>query len=188
MSDCPALDGGPVPGVVFVTAFEHYALQAFEVGAIDYLHKPITRQRFAAAVSRAVERLGHRSPSQQLALVAGAARAERERGTRTRFVVRHGNTHHFIPVEQVEWIDAADNYLRLHVGPRVHLARGTMKDAEAELDPARFVRIHRSAIVAVDRIAAVRALDAGGHVVTLVSGVRLRSSRQYAERVRALLR
>ena len=183
-----ALDGGQVPGVVFVTAFEHYALQAFEVGAIDYLHKPITRQRFAAAVARATERLGRRSPSQQLALVAGAAQAERERGTRTRFVVRHGNTHHFIPVEQVDWIDAADNYLRLHVGSRVHLARGTMKDAEAELDPARFVRIHRSAIVAVDRIAAVRALDAGGYVVTLAGGVRLRSSRQYAERVRALLR
>jgi two-component system LytT family response regulator len=181
-----ALDAARVPGVVFITAYEQYALQAFEVDAIDYLHKPVTRQRFQAAVERAKRRLesvGHRR-----ALVDGAARADRSHGARTRFVVRHGQAHHFVPVEQVDWLDAADNYVQLHVGDHVHLHRGTLKEAEDELDPSRFVRIHRRAMVAVDRIASVHPLVSGNYVVELRSGVRLRSSRQYADRVRALLR
>jgi two-component system LytT family response regulator len=182
-----ALDRGKVPGVVFVTAFTHYAMQAFEVGAIDYLHKPVTRARFDAAVERARERLDHGSAAQRRTLVEEAAQAERARGQRTRFVVRRGDAHEFVPVADVDWIDVADNYLRLHVGTRTHLCRGTMKDVAGELDPACFVRIHRSAIVAADRIVAIRSRGAG-YVVELRGGVRLRSSRQYAQRVRALLR
>ncbi|MEP7346417.1 MAG: LytTR family DNA-binding domain-containing protein [Gemmatimonadaceae bacterium] len=183
-----ALDVGRVPGVVFITAFEHYAVDAFEAGAIDYLHKPVTRQRFAVAVERAKERLDRRSLAEWRALVDGAAVAERARGLRTRFVVRRGNTHYFVPVEQVDWIDVADNYLQLHVGARIHLHRGTMKQAEDELDPLRFVRIHRSAMVAADRILTMRSHESGGHVLELKSGVQVRSSRQYADRVRALIR
>jgi len=183
-----ALDAERVPGVVFVTAFEHYALNAFDAGAIDYLHKPVTRQRFAIAVERAKERLARRSPADARALVDSAADVERSRGSRTRFVVRRGTTHYFVPVDQVEWIDVADNYLRLHVGTRIHLHRGTMKQAEDDLDPARFVRIHRSAMVAVERIQAIRSHALGGHVLELQSGAQLRTSRQYASRVRALVR
>ncbi len=183
-----ALDVDRVPAVVFITAYEHYALHAFEVGAVDYLHKPVTRSRFAAAVERARERLAARSVAHWRALVSAAATAERSRGRRARFVVRRGATHYFVPVEDVDWIDAADNYLRLHVGPKSHLCRGTMKQAEDDLDPARFVRIHRSAIVAVDRIVSIRSHESGSHVVELRGGVRLRSSRQYAARVRTLLR
>jgi len=183
-----ALEVDRVPAVIFITAYEQYAMAAFDVGAVDYLHKPVTRSRFAAAVERAKERLAARSVAHWRALVAGAALAQRSRGLRTRFVVRRGNTHYFVPVTEVDWIDAADNYLRLHVGPKSHLSRGTMKQAEDELDPAQFVRIHRSAIVAVDRIVSIRSHEAGSHVVDLKGGVRLRSSRQYAERVRALLR
>jgi two-component system LytT family response regulator len=183
-----ALEGARVPAVVFITAFERYALQAFEVGAVDYLQKPVTKQRFEAAVTRARERLGRRTPESSQALVAGAVQAERARGARTRFVVRRGNTHHIVPAEQVDWMDVADNYLSLHVGSRTHLWRGTMKQAEDELDPERFVRIHRSVIVAIDRILTVRSHDSGGYVIELEGGVRLRSSRQYADRVRALLR
>ena len=183
-----ALDEGEVPAVVFITAFERYALKAFEVGAVDYLQKPVTRQRFAAAVSRARERLGRRSSDAWQSLVASATVAERARGFRTRFVVRRGNTHHIVPADQVDWMDVADNYLSLHVGTRTHLWRGTMKQAEDELDPARFVRIHRSAIVAVDRIVSVRVHESGGHLIEIRGGVQLRSSRQYADRVRALLR
>ena len=182
-----ALDEARVPAVVFITAFERYALKAFEVGAVDYLQKPVTRQRFAAAVARARERLDRRSAEYWRALVASAAVAERARGFRTRFVVRRGNTHHIVPADHVDWLDVADNYLALHVGPKMHLWRGTMKQAEEELDPGRFVRIHRSAIVAVDRILTVRVHESGGHVIELTGGVQLRSSRQYAERVRALL-
>ncbi|MDF2775852.1 MAG: two component transcriptional regulator, LytTR family [Geminicoccaceae bacterium] len=183
-----ALEVDRVPAVVFITAYEHYALHAFEVGAVDYLHKPVTRSRFAAAAERAKERLAARSAAHWRALVAAALTAERSRGLRARFVVRRGSTHYFVPVEDVDWIDAADNYLRLHVGPKSHLCRGTMKQAEDELDPARFVRIHRSAIVAVDRILSIRSHESGSHVVELRGGVRLRSSRQYADRVRTLLR
>jgi two-component system, LytTR family, response regulator len=183
-----ALDGVRVPGVVFVTAYEHYALQAFEVGAIDYLHKPVTKQRFAAAVDRARERLDRRSAADRRSLVVGAALAERQRGSRTRFVVRRGNAHYFVPVDQVDWIDAADNYLRLHVGDRTHLCRGTMKEADEELDASRFVRIHRSAIVAVDRIVSITGIESGGHTIELRGGMKLRGSRQYADRVRELLK
>jgi two-component system LytT family response regulator len=120
--------------------------------------------------------------------VSSATVAERARGYRTRFVVRRGNTHHIVPADHVDWMDVADNYLGLHVGAKTHLWRGTMKQAEDELDPERFVRVHRSAIVAVDRILTVRAHESGGHVIEIKGGVQLRSSRQYSDRVRALLR
>lgn len=183
-----ALDVQQTPAVIFVTAYETYAVQAFDVGAIDYLHKPVTNQRFQAAVARAKDRLERPSAADWRSLVAAAALAERSRGARTRFVVKHGNTHYFVPVEQVDWIDAADNYLRLHAGGKVHFYRGTMREAEDELDPSAFVRIHRSAIVAVDRIRSVSINDTGGHVIELRDGMKLRSSRQYLSRVKSLLR
>jgi two-component system LytT family response regulator len=183
-----ALAGEALPGIVFITAYEHYALKAFEVGAIDYLHKPVTRGRFATALDRARQRLAGRTASHEHALIAGAAQAERARGTRTRFVVREGNRHVFVAVEQVDWVDSVDNYLRLHVGGRTHLCRGTLKELEQELDPARFARIHRAAIVAIDRIASIRSHASGGHELELRDGARLRSSRHYHERVRGLLR
>jgi two-component system LytT family response regulator len=181
------LDTKGTPAVIFITAYEHYARQAFDVGAIDYLHKPITPSRFAEAVDRARERIERHNVARWRLLVAGAVRAERERGFRRRFVVKKGNEHFFVPVEDVDWIDVADNYLRLHAGSRVLFSRGTMKQAEEELDPARFARVHRSAIVAVDRIRAVRSHDTGGHVIELKDGVQLRSSRQYVRRVNSLL-
>jgi two-component system LytT family response regulator len=102
-------------------------------------------------------------------------------------VVKSGSTHYFVPVDDVDWIDAADNYLRLHVGAKTHFARGTMKQAEDELDADRFVRIHRSAIVAVNRIRSIRKTEAGGHIVELTDGLQLRSSRQYFRRLSELL-
>ncbi len=162
-------------------------MQAFEVGAIDYLHKPVTKQRFEAAVARAKDRLDRPSATDWRSLVAAAALAERSRGTRTRFVVKRGNAHYFVPVDQVDWIDVADNYLRLHVGPKIHFYRGTMKEIEDELDRERFVRIHRSAIVAIDQITSVRSNYSGGHTLVLRDGIEIRSSRQYASAVNALL-
>lgn len=183
-----ALEVQRAPAVIFVTAYETYAVQAFNVGAIDYLHKPVTTQRFQAAVARAKDRLERPSAADWRSLVAAAALAERSRGARTRFVVKHGNTHYFVPVEQVDWIDAADNYLRLHAGGKIHFYRGTMKEAEDDLDPKSFVRIHRSAIVAVDRIHSIRGNETGGHVIEMRDGAKLRSSRQYVGRVKSLLR
>ncbi|MEP6507218.1 MAG: response regulator transcription factor [Gemmatimonadales bacterium] len=182
------LDLKSAPAVVFVTAFEHYAVQAFEVGAIDYLHKPVTRQRFDAAVNRAKERLRTPSMADWISLVAAAAAAERSRGARRRFVVKRGDLHQFVSVDDVDWIDAADNYLRLHAGSKVHFYRGTMKQVEGELDQRQFMRIHRSAIVAINRIESIRSHDGDGHVVRLLDGIELRSSRQYDSRVSSLLR
>jgi len=181
------LNDESAPAVIFITAYEHYAKKAFDVGAVDYLHKPITPSRFDAAVGRAKERLERPSIAEWRRLIAAASDAERARGRRKRFVVRNGSAHYFIATDDVDWIDAADNYLRLHVGSKTHFARGTMKQAEDELDPAHFVRIHRSAIVAVNRIRAIRTADSGGHIVELNDGVQLRSSRQYFPRLSELL-
>jgi two-component system LytT family response regulator len=182
------LDVKHAPAVVFITAFEHYAVQAFEVGAIDYLHKPVTPQRFEAAVSRAKDRLRTPSASDWNSLVAAATAAERSRGARKRFVVKRGDAHHFVSVDEVDWIDAADNYLRLHAGSKVHFYRSTMKQVEDELDPARFLRVHRSAIVSVDRIDSIRSNEGGGHIIRLLDGFELKSSRQYDARVGDLLK
>jgi two-component system LytT family response regulator len=179
-----ALDDDVLPGIVFITAYDEYAIRAFEVNAIDYLLKPVSPERFAATVTRAVARLG--------AERGGGASAVREatgkpRGYRTRFVVRRGSRHTFVAAGDVSWIDAVDNYLQIHVGGRAQLVRGTMKDAERELDPAMFVRIHRSAIVNVGRVVAIEAQPTGGYLVRMDDGSRVRTSRQYAGVVRALL-
>ena len=181
------VDPEKMPAVIFITAYEHYAREAFDVGAIDYIHKPITPSRFSAAVERARSRLAESVLKDWRAILATTAR-EQVRTPRKRFVVRRGNSHVLIPVEDIDWIDAADNYLRLHVGQKIHFARGTMKEAEDDLDPDRFVRVHRSAIVAIDRIAAVRSADSGGHVIELKNGTEVRSSRQYGARIGELLR
>jgi two-component system LytT family response regulator len=183
-----AMRGERLPAIVLVTAYDSYAMRAFEVGVLDYLQKPVTPQRFAAAVERARAQRQRQSAEQAEAVLANAADLERTRGLRSRFVVRRGNTHHFVPVDQVDWIDVADNYLQLHTGARTHLYRGTMKEVGEELDPAKFVRIHRCIMVAIDRIVAIQTHDAGGYMIALADGTRLRTSRAYAPRIRALLR
>lgn len=181
------LSDDSMPAVIFITAYEQYAKKAFDVGAVDYLHKPITPSRFSAAIARAKEKLERPSIAEWRRLVAAASQAERARGSRKRFVVKSGSTHYFVSIDDVDWIDAADNYLRLHVGQKTHFARGTMKQAEDELDSEKFVRIHRSAIVAVNRIRVIRNTESGGHIVELADGTQLRSSRQYFRRVSELL-
>jgi two-component system, LytTR family, response regulator len=182
-----ALDDDAMPAVVFVTAFDSYALRAFEVAAMDYLLKPVTAERFAAAVSRVLARSAQRSAPELLqtfAERASAARAERP----TRFVARRGTKHYFVRVVDVDWIEADGNYVRLHTQDGSHLIRDTMHGVESKLAPQEFVRIHRSAVVAIDRIQAIESREAGEYLVTLRGGARLVSSRGYSDRVRALLR
>jgi len=182
-----ALDGPEVPGVIFVTAYDHYAVKAFDVGAIDYLLKPVTRARFGAAIDRARDRLSS-ARRQSAELVRRAAiEAERARGPRVRYAIRVGRQHFLLAVDEIGWLEAADNYLRLHAGGRAHLVRGTISDAESELDAERFVRIHRSTIVAIERIAGIRRLDAGAWAVRIEGGPELRVSRTYGARIRRLL-
>jgi two-component system, LytTR family, response regulator len=181
-----ALDADALPAVVFVTAFDAYAIQAFDVGALDYLLKPITQGRFDEAVGRVVGRLSPRE--QSLRARELALRMDRERGFVRRLVARRGSKHYFVPVPDIDWIESDGNYLRVHAGGKTHLVRRTMKDLEERMDPDHFVRIHRSTLVAIDRIASVQASDQGEYVVTMADGQRLPSSRSYSARVRRLLR
>ena len=182
-----ALDEDTLPAVVFVTAYDAFAIKAFEVNAIDYLMKPVTPDRFALAVERVIARRAQATGSEpsirSMLSEMGAAR-----GPVTRFVARRGPKHYFVRVADIDWIEAEGNYLRFVTGETSHLIRETMKGVEARLDPAQFVRVHRSAIVAIDRIKAIEPREHGDYVITMVSGAKLETSRGYSERVRALLR
>ncbi|HEV8216101.1 MAG TPA: LytTR family DNA-binding domain-containing protein [Gemmatimonadaceae bacterium] len=184
-----ALDDDVLPAIVFVTAYDAYAIRAFEVDAIDYLLKPVNAERFGAAVTRVVTRLHDAEPRPEAAVRTLASRASEARGTPiVRFVARRGAKHYFIRTSDIDWIEADGNYLRLWTGDRSHLVRETMKTAEERLDAAAFVRIHRSTIVAIDRIESIQAQDNGDYVVTMQGGAKLASSRGYADRIRGLLR
>jgi len=184
-----ALDDDVLPAIVFVTAYDAYAIRAFEVDAIDYLLKPVNTERFDAAVTRVVNRLRDARPGADAAVRTLASKASETRGAPlVRFVARRGTKHYFIRAGDIDWIEADGNYLRLWTGDRSHLVRETMKGAEERLDPATFVRIHRSTIVAIDRIDSIQAQDNGDYLVTMQSGARLATSRGYADRIRGLLR
>jgi two-component system LytT family response regulator len=174
-----------MPAVVFVTAHDQYAIRAFDVNAIDYLLKPVTRERFAQALRRARTRLP-RAPehSQQIAALLETV-ASRSRFV-TRVAVRTSGRTSFVDVENVDWMQAAENYVQLHVGRAAHLLHVTMNRLENALDPELFVRIHRSIIVNARRIKEIQAAEHGEYVIVLQSGVRIQSSRSYHARVKAL--
>lgn len=193
----PELDGFQVleaigsvsaPAIIFVTAFEDYALRAFEVSALDYLLKPFDRARFEKTLARFEEQF-HRGPlgmseelRQFLATIGGS-----NNGYVSRFPVKAAGDIYFIRAEEIDWIDAAGNYTALHVGGKKHLIRDTMKSVESKLDPRKFVRVHRSAIINLDRLRKLQPYFHGEYVVTLQDGTTLTSSRGYSDRLRALL-
>ncbi len=182
------LDESRLPEVVFVTAFDAYALRAFDVNAVDYLLKPFDRARFERALARASDALRARTngePSAQLASLLAQLRTDR--GRAGRFVVRSGSKLHFVREDDVDWIDAQGNYVRLHAQGREHLVRETMAGVEARLDASRFVRVHRSAIVNIERIVSLEPYFHGEYVLTMKDGAKLTSSRTYSGRLRELL-
>ena len=177
------------PAVVFVTAHDEFALQAFAVSALDYLVKPVDRERFDQMLVRVERRLAAPAPrdaADELRALVEELRAGA--GAPRRFVVRSTRGHYFVRAEDVESATAEGNYVALRAGERVHLVRETMRSFEAKVDPARFVRIHRSTIVAIDRIARIEPLGHGEYRVTMQSGARFESSRAYSGRFHALLR
>jgi two-component system LytT family response regulator len=181
-----ALESG-IPALIFVTAFDQHALRAFEVHALDYLLKPFDQERFDRALARARTELERRrAPALDRILALLGDRAAR--GTCERLVIRESGRVFFLPLADVDWIEAAENYVRLHVGTTSHLMRDTMKRMETRLDPARFVRVHRSAIVNVDRIQEMRPTFHGEYLVRLRSGAELTTSRGYSARLQALAR
>ena len=187
---CEALleAGGAVPLVVFVTAYDEYALRAFEVHAIDYLLKPFDRERFQKALGHARERLRRaRSgpPENQLA----ALMAELRSGARgpARLVFKIDGRVVFVRPEAIDWIEADGNYLRIHAGSDSYYVRETLSGLEAQLPTDRFLRISRSNIVNLDRVKELQPLFYGDYAVILQNGSRLNLSRHYRGRLEALL-
>lgn len=178
-----AEQGGPV--VVFVTAYSEHAVRAFEVNAVDYVLKPFDRERFLAALARARARRAS-GEQEELArrLAAVLSELQRSRGQAQRVLVRTDGRIRFVPVADIEWIEAADNYARLHVGAERHLVRETMASLEARLDGSRFARIHRSAIVNLARIRELQPTFNGEYAVFLHSGAKLTLSRGYRDALR----
>jgi two-component system, LytTR family, response regulator len=179
-----AIGADRMPFVIFVTAFDNYALRAFEVHALDYLLKPFDRDRFHEALVRARDQIDRRSTGELerrlLQLVHGLKPASR---TLERFVVKASGRVFFVRASEIEWIDAAGNYVKLHVGAETHLFRETMNAVEAKLDPDLFFRIHRSHIVNIERVRELQPWFNGEYVVCLKSGARLTLSRNYREKL-----
>jgi two-component system LytT family response regulator len=183
------LDDAEAPAIVFVTAYDQYALSAFEVSAIDYLVMPVDRERFEQMLQRVEKRIDRSGPGPLNADVRALLDELRlTSGLPKRFVVRTPRGHYFVRAEDIETATADGNYIALSAGGRVHLVRETMKSFEAKVDPARFVRIHRSTIVCIDRIARIEALGHGAYRITMHSGARFDSSPTYGQRIHALLR
>jgi two-component system LytT family response regulator len=192
----PVLDGLDVvstigadhmPAVIFVTAYDRYALRAFEVHALDYLLKPFDRERFQKALSRAREHLlRDRSPGLSDQLVALLQDLQGARKPLDRLVIKSSGRVYFVKTEDIDWIEAAGNYARVHVGAESHLLRETMSALEAKLDSNRFVRIHRSTIVNLERIQELQPWFHGDYVVILQDGRQLTLSRGYRQKMQEL--
>jgi len=176
-----------MPAVVFVTAYDEYAVRAFEVNAVDYLLKPFDEERLRESIQRAGERIaGKRQAtlSRQLQAVLEA----RGQSWPERLVVRDGDRFEFVPVDSVEWIESANNYVHLHCGGKSYLLGETLTSLEQRLDPARFLRVHRCRMVNTARLVSVSAMFGGVYTLELRSGLRLTSGRQYRHAIQRLVR
>ncbi|MEM7355832.1 MAG: LytTR family DNA-binding domain-containing protein [Acidobacteriota bacterium] len=196
----PDLDGfgvleaiGPenMPAVVFVTAYDEYALDAFDLNVLDYLLKPYTDERFGQALQRALRDLRRQRSEEvceRLACLLAARGPQPEpdtpaSGPLRRIAVHHGERIVFVPVAEIDWIEAEGAYVRLHRGPQTHLVRDSLKRLETQLDPEHFVRIHRSTIVRIDRVIEMTPLFHGEYELTLSTGAKLKLSRSYRDRL-----
>jgi two-component system LytT family response regulator len=190
----PELDGFAVlralspaewPAVIFVTAFDRYALSAFDLHAIDYLLKPFTRDRFALALARAKDRIAAQRSDDRLAALLHRLRLTPR--SPSRVAVRSRNRIIVIDWADVDWIEAADNYVKLHVGRSEYLLRNTLAALERELDTDQFVRVHRSSIVRMDRITELIPESHGDFTLRLRGGGEVMLSRTFRDRVESRL-
>jgi two-component system LytT family response regulator len=197
----PGLDGfgvlaevGPeqMPVTVFVTAYDKYAIRAFEAHALDYLLKPFSDERFEAALERARLYIRtHRASElgEHLArLLAGQIVSEPGSGNLERLVIKSSGRVTFLEIDEIDWIEAAGVYVYLHAGPKTHLYRATIGQLQERLDPKRFVRVHRSAAVNTDRIRELHPRTHGDYTVVLKDGTELTLSRKYRPRLETWLR
>lgn len=192
----PELDGFGVleairlerlPAVIFVTAYDKYALRAFDVHAMDYLLKPFDPERFTTALQRAraqIERQNISDLSDRLQNLIDDLKANRKYAER--IVIKSSGRIFFLGIEEIDWIEAADNYVRLHAGRTSHLLRETMSSIEKRLDPSQFMRVHRSTIINVKRIKELHPLFHGEYEIALLDGTRVTSGRGYRDRLQEL--
>lgn len=184
------LAGQSLPSIIFVTAFDQHAVRAFEVHALDYLLKPIDDDRFVEAVKRAQtmirqEKMGDVAERLNafLAEHSGNRRFTEVARYTERLTVREGSRIRFVLANEIEWVEAAGDYVIVHTAKQTHLLRETLTALEKKLDPNRFLRIHRSTIVKTSRIVELDALPNREYLVRLADGKQLRSSRTYQDRL-----
>lgn len=176
-----------MPAVVFVTAHDQYAIQAFEINAFDYLLKPVTEERFKQALARAKHRLSAGPVDSSSRQIIGLLQTiASPRKLLTRLAVQTAGKTIFVDLEDVDWIEAAENYVQLHAGKSRHLIHVSMNAIEKSLDPQMFLRVHRSIIVNVRRVKEMQSVLHGEYLITLHNGVRLKSGRTYHEKLEAL--
>jgi two-component system, LytTR family, response regulator len=187
------LSGQPLPVIIFVTAYDQYALRAFEVSALDYLLKPFDDARFHKALRQAKQQIEQQDAGELglklLSLLDGRnVPAAVPARYITRLMIRNTGRVIFMNVDEIDWIEAYDNYIRLHAGNKAHLLRRTMNELESVLNPEQFARIHRSSIVNLDRVLEMHPHFNGDYLVVLKDGTELRLSRGRKERLEELLR
>jgi two-component system LytT family response regulator len=183
-----ALEVDKLPEVVFTTAYESYALRAFELHALDYLLKPFDEVRFEAALKHAKEHLEMRRPDEErLQIGALLETIKAKQDYLDRIIIRADGRITFINTRDIEWVEADDKYVHLHIAKGTRMVRQTLNAMEAQLDPKRFVRVNRSAIVNVDRIKELQPLSGGEYSILLETATELFLSRNYRERLFAVL-
>ncbi len=176
-----------MPPVIFVTAFDQYALRAFEAHALDYILKPFDAERFERALQKARNTIQKNGGDLDERIRSLLEELRPRQKHLERVVVRSGARITLLRTSEIDWIEAEGNYARLHVGKKSYLLRETMNGLESKLDPDEFIRIHRSTILNVQRIRALEALFQGEYVVHLEDGTKLSSSRGYRDRLNALM-
>ena len=195
-----AVNGSHVPVIIFVTAFDEHALKAFEVNAVDYLLKPFDDDRFMAALRRAKTEIQHRQTdllgaklNHLLSYLESGREIQPPHGrsdTRgaDRILLKSGGEIFFLKADEIDWIEAEGDYMKFHTGGRTHLLRETMARLESRLDAKKFIRIHRSTIVNIDRVKKLSPSFAGEYAVILADGTKLKLSRGYHERLQEVLK
>lgn len=176
------------PIVIFVTAYDQYAVRAFDYHALDYLLKPFDRERFELSVSRAKAQLRRdRNGELDKRIVALLEALKAEAKYVERLVIKNGGRVFFLETDEVNWIEAEGNYVRLHTDKKAHLLRETISSLEAQLDPKKFLRVHRSTIVRIDSIRELQPWFHGEYHIILHNGTKLTLSRNYREQLQAVL-
>jgi two-component system LytT family response regulator len=183
-----ALGTGRIPHVIFVTAFDHYAVRAFEVHALDYLLKPFDQERFDVSWLRAKTHvLRERNGGVDQRILALLEELKDGKKFLERLVIKAGGRIYFLETGDIDWIEAEGNYVSVHSGKKSHLLRETISSLESQLDPRKFVRIHRSSIVRIDRIQELQPWFHGEYRIILHNGTQLTLSRNYREKLQEAL-